>query len=321
MTELENTKSHKPKIGIALGGAAAKSVFYIGLLEVFKEQNIPIDFIAASSSGTIVASCFATGRLDKLKEIAFNLDRAGIFDLLDRRKDNSGLYSLDSMEQFMHELLEGKQFHDTQVKLAFVAADINKGEQVILSMGDLARACRISCTIPGLLEPVRWGNSTLVDGGLLSVIPGDVARDAGMDIVIGVSTRSTRHIFQKNHMRVKRFYNFLKKVFLLEKADHLWDKLEKIWQESELFGYYDTPPVPIKYPGMFSVLGRSIDLAIEAEKKHHSGQEMYDCDFIINLPLTLGVMDMSQAKKIYELGRKSAEENLPKIKQLIANYK
>ncbi len=321
MTEQNNLNNNRPKVALALGGAAAKSVFYIGLLEVLKENNVPIDFIAASSSGSIVAACFATNKLEELKQIAFNLDRSGIFDLLDSRKDNSGLYSLDSMEKFMYDLLGGKQFHDTEIKLAFVAADINKGEQVILSMGDLARACRISCTVPGFFEPVRWGNSTLVDGGLLSVIPGDVARDAGMDIVIGVSTRSTRHIFEKNQMRVKKVYNFFKKVFLLKHADHLWDKIEKTWKQSELFGYYDTTTAPIKYPGMFSVLGRSMDLAIEAEKKHGKDPEKYDCDFIIDLPLSFGIADMSQAKKLYELGRKSAEENLPKIKQLIANFK
>lgn len=316
---MTHTNIDRPKIGLALGGAAARSVFYIGLLESFTEHDIPIDFISACSSGTIVAAAFACGNLEKLKREVLHMDRQFLLKLLHRKNVRSGIYSLDKVEEVIREFTDGKHFNQVQPVMAFMAVDIERGESVTLSMGDIARAARISCTVPGIFEPVRWGNRLLIDGGLLSVVPGDIARSAGMDIVIGVNTRGTKNIFPKKYIHLRKAYNLLKRTFLINHAEHFWEKVNNTWTENEFFEYYSEHP-PVEFPGLFTVLGKSLDLAIQTQK-NHSEDYKYDCDLMITIEREdYGVANFSKNETLYYLGRKTGAYYAPQIKQLIKAY-
>lgn len=314
-----NHSTGRPKLGLALSGAAARSVFYIGFLESMDEAGVAFDYIAGCSSACIVAASYACKTLPMLKELAFSLNKGFALSLMEKSK-KGGYYNLDKYEEMLRELTRNLRFEDVRPLMGFVAVDLDKGDQVVLSMGDIAHAVRVSCTLPGIFEPVQWGSRTLIDGGLLSIMPVDIARQAGMDIVVGINMRGSSHIFSKNQMRARRVLKFFKKVFLVNSAGRMYDWLYHLFVGSDFLNYFPSlEDIERTRPGMFAVLGRSIDLAIAAEKQDDIEALKQQCDIFVrpsfeDLPLT----NFSQMKTLYELGREEGRQCAPKIKKLVA---
>ncbi|MDR3643000.1 MAG: patatin-like phospholipase family protein [Candidatus Doudnabacteria bacterium] len=300
------SENNYPKIGLALSGSGSRMVFYIGFLEELAAQGVKIDYIAAMSGASIVAAAMACGTMENLKKFVFSLDKKTVMEMLPKGK--GGLYSLDQMEEFgRKEITDGKRFEDVRPNLGFVASDIETGEQVVLSMGDISRAARISCTLPFFFEAVKWGDRTLVDGGLLNFIPVDVVRQAGMDVVVAVNMRGTKHLFSTGQLVLKRTYNFFKKALLIEYLERAWDALDGLDDEEKDFDFDQHPP-------MLSVLGRSMDLALRAGKKERTEA----ADLVITPDILNYRLKNIEVKRLelYELGKKYAREYAPKIKEL-----
>lgn len=314
----------RPRIGLAMSGAAARSVFYIGFLESLVEQNIPIDYIAASSGASLVAACFACGNLDKLKSVAMTMDRKLIFSLLERGKGRGGWYNLDGFENFVREeFTKGKKFEEVSPNLCFLAADLEEGEIVELSMGDIAHAVRISSTVPGVFEPTIWGSKTLVDGGLLNYIPGTVVRNSGVDVVVGVHVRATKHIFKKNQLILKNLYNQIKRFLLVNQIEVLFKKLGNLSEQVDLTDLFENVEMFEKEDprnkGMFSILGRSLDLAIEASKKTQAVDPNFGCDLLITTGSGNfgGSVDLRASERLYLDGKLSGEHYGKEIRLLM----
>lgn len=311
----------QPNIGLALSGASSRAVFYIGFLEVLKEHSIRIDYIAACSSGTIVAAAYACGTMEELKNQIFSLNKETIFGMIGKQKVRGGLYSLDHVEDIFRLYTKNLHFEDVRPLMGFVTVDIEKGEQVVLSMGDIAHAARVSCTLPGIFDPMQWGGRTLIDGGLLSIVPIDVVKAAGMDITIAMNLRGTRHIFTQNQIRMKKAYNMLKRALLIHQAGKYWKQFIKLLEETEFLSYFNnfrdlSEEEP--RPSMFSVIGRSLDLAIEATKKDYTYTINPHTDLlIVSDAMKGGINGLGESQYLYDLGRKTAEEYIPKIQDII----
>ncbi len=172
----------KPKLGLALGGGFARGLAHIGVLKVLEEENIPIDFIAGTSVGSVIGAAYASGLSAKeLEEIAS----------LVRFKDFSrftfsrfGLFSNDKMALFLRKVLRCKTFEELQIPLAVAATDIVTGEPAIFTSGELIDPVRASCAYPGMFHPVRIGDRLLVDGLLAHSVPAMPLRDMGAERVI-----------------------------------------------------------------------------------------------------------------------------------------
>ncbi|MCH2160064.1 MAG: patatin-like phospholipase family protein [Oleiphilaceae bacterium] len=208
----------RPCIGLVLGGGGAKGAAHVGVLKAIEEAKIPVDVIAGTSVGSFVAGLYATGQSAKDIESKFlSADwNRGYQDSLprsripNRRKRHNDLFpiqldiGLDSsgiklpkgiiqgqgMRSLVHEMLGSYSKFDSFDSLAIpyraVAADLETGEQVILSRGDLAQAMQASMSIPGVLRPTEIDGRILVDGGIANNLPVSVARQMGADIVIAV---------------------------------------------------------------------------------------------------------------------------------------
>lgn len=301
---ISSNNTIRPTLGLALGGSGSRTSFYIGFLEVFDEQELTINFITASSGASMVASAYACGTLNEFKNLAISLDNESAKKYITRAK-RGGLYSLDGMEQKMREFTKGKTFNEVRPLMSFTAIDIESGEQVNLCMGDIAKAARISCTLPGIFEPVKWGNRTLVDGGLLNLVPINALKQFPADVTVGVDVPGTKFIFTGGQMTARKIFKGLKKILLIDEMEQLLSRI-----------FTDRNKDFEKNSGFFSVLGRSMDLAILANN-HEDEQDMV-CDLIIspNIPKLKPALFM-QYHPFYEMGRQCAEENLPKIKELI----
>jgi NTE family protein len=209
---------HRPRIGLVLSGGGARGAAHIGVLKVLEENHIPVDAIAGTSMGAVVGGLYATGlsALDVERVMtsvdwqdAFR-DRPARTDLNFRRKleDQNflvkfplglkgrrfrlprGLVQGQKLTQILRSLTlpvaQIQRFDDLAIPFRAIATDIVTGERVILDHGDLTTAMRASLSAPGVFAPVDLDGRMLVDGGLSSNLPVDVARQMGVDILIVV---------------------------------------------------------------------------------------------------------------------------------------
>jgi len=174
----------RPKLGLALGGGFARGIAHIGVLRVFEEQEIPIDFIAGTSVGALIAATYASGT--SLHE----MERQGIetrfHDFGRWTLSRMGMASNDRLEHYLHKFTTAQFFSELKIPLSIVATDIISGKSVHFTEGELGPAIRASCAYPGLFLPVQHQGRTLVDGFLTETVPAEAAREMGADIVVGV---------------------------------------------------------------------------------------------------------------------------------------
>lgn len=182
--------SSPPKIGLALSGGAARGMAHVGVLRALLENNIPIDCIAGTSAGSIVAGAYAAGlTIDEIADFGRKLRWRHIGRVTLSRL---GLQSNARLERYMRMRLPITKFENLRMPLAIVATDLKTHTPVVMKdNGDIAFAIRASCTIPGWYVPVidEQGRH-LVDGGLVAVIPSVATRSLGADIVIAVDVNS-----------------------------------------------------------------------------------------------------------------------------------
>jgi predicted acylesterase/phospholipase RssA len=299
-------------LGLALSGAGNRTSFHIGFLEFLDEQKIPIDYISTTSGGCLAAAAYACGTLNELKDFALNFDLTELKKFL-KLAETGGIYSLDLLEEKIRQYTKGLTFEQVHPRMSFVAVDINTGDKINLCVGDIARAARISCTLPGLFQPVVWGGKILVDGGLLTTVPVEPLEIAGVDVKVGLNLRGTKHIFTDEQIKIKQAYNEVKsgvkKVLLLNVLEE-W--LEGVFKPKEEDGEIELEP------SLFQVWGKSLDLAIEANKLKNGEFEKLDLLISPNVPLLKRTKVTKEAMMYYyQAGRLSAEANLPKIIELI----
>lgn len=179
-----------PTIGIALSGGAARGNAHVGVLRAFAENNIPIDYIAGTSAGSIVGGALAAGMpLDEIEEFGRKLRWRHIGRPTISRL---GIQSNKRLEEYLRARLPISKFENLPVPFAAVATDLKTGGAVVMrDRGDVPFAIRASCTIPGWYVPVTDEHGRqLVDGGLVAVVPSSAVRSLGADIVIAVDVNA-----------------------------------------------------------------------------------------------------------------------------------
>ena len=178
---------HRLKIGLALGGGAARGWAHIGVLRVLEEAGIKPDVIAGCSIGAVVGGCYAAGKLDPLEAFARTLTKRRIMGLLDFHISGSGLIGGDRLRKLLEIDLGGCRIEELSARFATVATELDSGHEIWLTRGPLVEALRASYALPGVFDPVRISGRWLVDGALVNPVPVTVARALGADIVICVN--------------------------------------------------------------------------------------------------------------------------------------
>lgn len=180
----------KVKIGLALGGGFARGMAHIGVLQALEANHIPIDLIAGTSAGSLVGAMYSAG-LDPglLAQVAEHMNWRALVRLRLRR---DGLLDAEGLERFILGNIGDLQFRDLKIPFVATATDLTTGREVLLDAGRVSTAVRASCAFPGIFRPVRVGQHTLVDGGLVNPVPTAVVRRMGADLVIGVELSRPR---------------------------------------------------------------------------------------------------------------------------------
>ena len=178
----------RPKVGLVFSGGGAKGFAHVGVLKALERAGVPVDMLAGTSAGGVVASFRALGlTAAQMEERALWLSRwRNLVRLVDRADSRLGLFSAQKVADMLRQYLGETQFADLEIPLALVAVDFQSGQEVVLRQGCLFDAVRASSAYPGIFEPVEIGSRLLIDGGILNNLPCDVARDMGAEVVIAV---------------------------------------------------------------------------------------------------------------------------------------
>lgn len=179
----------RKKVGLALGGGAARGLAHIGVLAVLEKEGVPIDMIAGTSAGAIVGSLYAQVRdAVRIKELTLNLVRRNLARFVDPALPRSGFIKGKKIREWLTSSIGGEiRFSDLKIPFACVATDIDTGEEVVIDRGSVPEAVRASFSIPALFTVVRRGGRYLVDGGLINPVPVSVVKRMGADFIIAVN--------------------------------------------------------------------------------------------------------------------------------------
>lgn len=275
------------KIGLALSGGGIKGAAHIGVIKALEENNIKIDILAGTSSGSIVAVLYAMGyTIDEIfklfKEFAKVLvDASPMYFIMNARKNKNflpeGTRSGENIEIAMRQVGDYKgikNFKQLKIPIAIPAVDIKTGKEFVftnniidrenyIKEADISKAVRASCSFPGIYAPCKYKGYKFLDGGVLNNIPADEAKALGADKVISI-----------------RFPEPMEDVNM----------------------------------SMYTIILRALNIMIEKI----ADEKLKDSDYILDLNMgKMGILDIRKLEYCYEFGYKKTIENINIIKKII----
>lgn len=171
-----------PRVGLALGGGAARGAAHIGVIKVLLDNKIPIDYVAATSTGALIGALFCAGM--SIEDIV-RAARAIHWGQLTRVTfSKTGPISSEAIEHFIVKRVGRVTFDQLKIPLWVIAGDLKTFQEVVIKEGDVAKAVSASGAVSGVYTPVKWGNYLLVDGGTVNNVPADQVRRMGANLVI-----------------------------------------------------------------------------------------------------------------------------------------
>ncbi|MGB8696435.1 patatin-like phospholipase family protein [Acinetobacter sp.] len=177
-------QENRPIVALVLGSGGARGYAHIGVIQVLEQQGIHPDFIVGTSAGSIVGSIYASGKTaNELRDIALNMKA---HDVRDVKLDIKGFFDGKKVENYVNQQVNNTPLELLKTPMYVVATELKEGKKVVFNYGNTGQAVRASVSIPSMFVPTKIGTDEYVDGGLVSPVPVDVARDLGADIIIAV---------------------------------------------------------------------------------------------------------------------------------------
>ncbi|WP_026075898.1 patatin-like phospholipase family protein [Noviherbaspirillum massiliense] len=177
------------KIGLALGGGAARGFAHIGVIKALEAQGIYPDIVVGTSAGSLVGALYAAGNNGfALHKLALQMDEAAISDWsIPFFAKASGVLKGEALQNYVNRTLHNVPLEKLKIPFGAVATDLHTGAPILFRRGNTGVAVRASSAVPSVFQPVKIGSHTYVDGGLVSPVPVRFAREMGADFVIAVN--------------------------------------------------------------------------------------------------------------------------------------
>ena len=177
-----------PRIGLALGGGAARGFAHIGVIQVLEEAGIRPQLVVGTSAGSLVAALYASGKSGaELAMLALGMDESAIIDWA---FPGRGVIRGEALARYVREQTGGLSIEKMKLPLGIVATDLDSGQAILFQRGDPGVAVRASSAVPAVFQPVKIGEHEYVDGGLVSPVPVRFARAMGAELVLAVDISS-----------------------------------------------------------------------------------------------------------------------------------
>jgi len=286
------------KIGVALGAGGAKGLAHIGALRVLEEYGIKPDLITGSSMGAVIGAGYCLGMsLDEVESKArefFSENR--IFSPNNFHYFHESLIRIEDIRKVFYEFVSDKTFEDCKIKFVAFGLDLEEGQEVVFSKGNLLDAVEASSAYPGIFPPVFVDGKYVVDGGMLNSTPVDYLREQNMDVVIGIRTKNMTSRQYISAMVWDRFYN---KPSALKNTKH--GMLEQAKLNMNL---------------MVHILMRTIEVTGSLSEKISFLTGHPD---IVMDPYTMdiGVLQFERIDEAVKAGEEAARKEMPKLLEII----
>jgi NTE family protein len=174
----------RPRIGLALGGGAARGFAHIGVIQALEANGLAPDLVVGTSAGSLVAALYASGKNGaELATLADAMDETAFADWA---YPGRGLIRGEALAKFVRDKTGGKNIEQMRIPLGIAATDLDSGEGILFQRGDTGTAVRASSAVPAVFQPVRIGTREYVDGGLSAPVPVHYAKAMGAEFVIAV---------------------------------------------------------------------------------------------------------------------------------------
>ena len=175
-----------PRLGLALGGGAARGFAHVGVIQVLEQNGIRPDLVAGTSAGSLVAALYASGMSGaELERAAMSMEEATLTDWT-LPFNGRGVLKGDALARYVRQTVGGKLIEQMNMPLGILATDLGNGQGTLFRRGDTALAVRASSAVPGVFTPVAIGGHEFVDGGLVAPVPVSQARAMGAEVVLAV---------------------------------------------------------------------------------------------------------------------------------------
>jgi NTE family protein len=175
----------RPRVGLALGGGFARGIAHVGVIRELELSGIPIDYIAGTSVGALIAAAYASGSTTEEMERQGSATRFRDFGRWTISR--MGMASNERLEYFLRKFTLLHRFEDMKIPLGIVATDLLTGQSAYFTKGEIGPALRASCAYPGLFLPIEHDDRVVVDGFLTESVPAVCARRMGAQVVISVN--------------------------------------------------------------------------------------------------------------------------------------
>lgn len=173
-----------PKLGLALGGGAARGFAHIGVIQVLEENGIRPSLVVGTSAGSLVAALYASGlNGQQLAALALGMDEGAITDWA---FPGRGVIRGEALARYVRQHTGGRLIEQMPLPLGIVATDLDNGSAIVFRRGDPGAAVRASSAVPAVFQPVKIGEREYVDGGLVAPVPVRFAREMGAELVLAV---------------------------------------------------------------------------------------------------------------------------------------
>ncbi|MFY9185459.1 patatin-like phospholipase family protein [Limnohabitans sp.] len=178
------------RLGLALGGGAARGFAHVGVIQVLEEAGLRPSHVVGTSAGSLVASLYASGKSpQELVRVAESMQEAEITDWM-LPILNRGALRGEALAKYVNTQVGGKTLEQMKIPLGIVATDLSSGQAITFRRGNTGAAVRASSAVPAVFQPVRVGEREYVDGGLVAPVPVRQTREMGANFVIAVDISS-----------------------------------------------------------------------------------------------------------------------------------
>lgn len=191
------------RIGLALGGGAARGMAHLGVLQVLEKNGICVDMIAGTSAGAMTGILYASGMNPEYSTECFVKDLS--LPWLFRKIPNGShwyllyMYRRRQFDPLLRRYLKDSRLEQLPIPVHSVTVDLISGHAVVRQEGDSVHAVLESINVPVISKPINRDGRALVDGGIVNNVPANTLVAKGCNFVIAVSvTSKIKQEFAKN---------------------------------------------------------------------------------------------------------------------------
>jgi NTE family protein len=309
LSTIASMTKRRPRVGLVLGGGAARGWAHIGVIRALEQAGIRPDLVCGTSIGALVGAAYAAGELDRFERWVLGLTLKDMVSLLDVSL-NGGVLKGERLVDFLREQFVDRPVESLPVPFGAVATDLRTGAEVWLREGSTVEAVRASIALPALFTPVLRDGMVLADGGLVNPVPVSLGRAMGAEVLIAVDLNSDivgRHLNEELETGEPE---------TKEPASPIGEWVRKLQANLGALVPGASPEGP-QQPALLDVVASSINIMQVRITRSRMAGEPPDVTVTPRLA-HLKLLDFHRAKEAVEEGRRAVEPVRDALRGLVA---